>query len=336
MRERKVISITTNLSRYGGAQKVLMDVHNGLKGQFNCLVTGRQAFEQLHPKYQIAAEEYILFHPRVLKNNIVLVHARNLIPFIVFLNKLLRLNARVIYISHNVYRTYRRLTFFPENIVSISQKVTQNLENYFKVKGKKITLIYNGIRDTAGIPEAAGRQYKQQDAIKILYPARVNQVKRQLQIVNRLKDKIAANIEIHFAGAGEDLEALKQCCDGLPNFKVLGFVNDMERLIPGYDYLMLYSVQEGLPIALLEGIMHGKPLLVNDVGGNLEIGVPQFNAIRLEDGWEGLGTQINGLNDVTGLQYAEMAANSRSHFLARFQYGQMIKEYEQLINTLST
>jgi glycosyltransferase involved in cell wall biosynthesis len=331
--QRRIISITTNLSRYGGAQKVLMDVHNGLKIKYDCIVTGRQKFEDLHPKYAINRNEYVEFSPSLLKNNIVLVHARNIIPFIVVLNKLLFLDAKIIYVSHNVYNTHKIVTIFPKNIVSISHKVTQNLVDYFKVKNKNITLIYNGIEDTFDQKRQA-RGYKENGVIKILYPARVNSVKRQLQVVENLKGKIAPNIKLYFAGVGEDFDKLKQICKDSDNFIPLGFVNNMEKLIVGYDYLMLYSIQEGLPIALLEGVMSKRPLLVNDVGGNLEIGVPGYNGIELKDSWEYLSKQINGLNNITEAYYNEMSENSRSLYLEKFQYDIMIDKYSDLIETL--
>lgn len=329
----KVLSMTTNLTRYGGAQKVLMDIHNGLKKEYNCKIVGRQNFKDLHSKYQIGKDEYVKFKPSILKNSIVLVHARNVVPFVVILNRLLFLNAKIIYVSHNVYSTHRHLTLFPKNIVSISKKVTENLLEYFKVKNKNINLIYNGIEDSfnEGIQK---KLFREGGEIKILYPARVNNVKRQLEIVKNLKGKIVENIKIYFAGTGDDLEKLKIACQNSKNFHVLGFVENMDKLMVEYDFLMLYSIQEGLPIALLEGVMNKKPLLVNDVGGNFEIGVPGFNAIGLKEDWDTLANQLNQLNTLDANHYEEMAKNSRQLFLEKFLYCTMIKKYSNLIKSI--
>ncbi|MFC5623269.1 glycosyltransferase family 4 protein [Algoriphagus winogradskyi] len=332
-KNKRVISITTNLARYGGAQKVLVDVHNGLKKLYDCKITGIQKFTELHPKYSVEEVEYLKFRPSVLRNNIVLVHARNLIPIMVFLDRILFLNAQIIYVSHNVYTTYRHLTFFPKNIVSISNSVTSNLLNYFKIRGKKIKLIYNGIEDMFDTLSVS-RGYKEGGIIKILYVARVNNVKRQVRIVESLKGKLDSNIQIHFAGEGKDLDKLREICDGSLNFFVLGFVENMNRLVADYDYLMLYSSQEGLPLALLEGIMCMRPILVNDVGGNLEIGVPGKNGVELNENWNTLHEQLNNLNSITHLKYKEMAEASRQLFLEKFSYGNMIEKYSELIESL--
>ena len=330
MSKIKVLSITTDLTRFGGAQKVLLDVHNGIKKDFDSKIIGRHRYEDLHPKYRIKENEYIqLKSPTDLRNAIILVHARNVIPFIVLFKAVFLLRkTKIIYISHNVYNTYRYFTLFPKNIVSISNKVTKNLKTYFGRQEDDICLIYNGIRDTnskgVNIPVST-------DKIKILYPARVNNVKRQLEIVEKLEGKLSRDIEIHFAGIGDDYEKLAEVCNATNNFKALGFVENMDSLIPQYHYLMLYSHQEGLPIALLEGIMYGRPLLVNDIGGNLEIGNPGVNAIELHSDWNILQKQLNDLKSFEYSKYREMCMESRKLFLDKFQYSTMIDNYKHLI-----
>lgn len=328
-----IFSITTSLTRYGGAQKVLIDVHNGIRSSFSCKVLGIHKYKNLHPKYNIAEHEYMqLKNPWQLKNKVILVHARNILPFIVLANRLLFLRAKIVYVAHNVYSTYGKVTLMPDTVVSISNKVTDNLHSYFKIgPTKKVSLVYNGIPDQL---KSRTRAYNPKE-IKILYPARVNAVKRQLELVRCLRTSLAKNIHIYFAGTGEDFNQLREITNPLPNFHALGFVEDMNELIPDFDYLMLYSKQEGLPLSLLEGIMHGKPLLVNDVGGNLEIGVPGFNGYKLEDEWLALAGQLNRLDAVTPELYHNMATNSRKLYLEKFTYKTMVEKYIEIINEVN-
>lgn len=331
---KEVYSITTNLSRYGGAQKVLVDVHNGIKKQFAAKVIGFQKYSSLHAKYNISNEEYIkLKYPWQLNDKILLIHARNVLPLIMLMKWIFFLNVEVVYISHNVYSTYKALTFFPKHIISISNKVTENLILFFGVKKSTIHLIYNGLPDSFNSEKEY--IYKADGVIRILYPARVNHVKRQLAIVANLKDILPENIEIHFAGHGEQLEDLVNVCAGLKNFKVLGFVEDMNGLISKYDYLMLYSIQEGLPLSLIEGIMHGKPLLVNDVGGNLEIGVPGLNSLLLGSSWSEVQKQLCLLNDIETAQYLSMSTKSRELFLKKFRFELMIENYLNYLKNIN-
>ena len=328
----QIVSITTNLTRYGGAQKVLLDLHNGLKSKFDCKIVGFQDFDQLHPKYGIKKPEYEKLSYSSLQNKIIIVHARNVIPIIVALNTFLFLKSKIVYVSHNVYSTHKYFTFFPKTIVSISNKVTENLINYFGVKSDRINLIYNGIEDK--YPLNHTHIYKQDGILKILYPARVNSVKRQLQIVNVLKDQLNEQVQIHFAGTGDDLDELHKICSSSKNFKALGFVENLESKLLNYDYVMLYSTQEGLPLSLLEGIMCKKPLITNNVGGNWEIGVPGFNGVGLNEDWNMLAQQVNDLLDVDENQYKLMSDRSRNLFLQKFKLEKMIENYSDLIKSL--
>ncbi|PRY55293.1 glycosyl transferase family 1 [Arcticibacter pallidicorallinus] len=327
MVNKQIYSITTNLSRYGGAQKVLLDLHNGIKGVFDCKIIGFQSFDELHPKYKIERSDYLqLKNPFVLNGKIIIVHARNVMSFLAVLKKVFFLDTQIVYVSHNVYDNHRRITFLPDIVVSISKKVTDNLVRFFNVNPRNITLIYNGIKDFYENEKWAAPTYKK-EKIVILYPARVNAVKRQLSIIDNLAGKLSPNIEINFAGVGDDYELLVERCRQSSNFKALGFMDNMDDVIKRADYLMLYSLQEGLPIALIEGIMHGKPLLVNNVGGNLELGIPGYNAIELDEDWDKLAATLNRLESITNQEYGHMSLNSRKNFCENFTYGKMISNY---------
>lgn len=330
-----IIATASHLNEYAGAQKVLLDIHNGIKHKYNCKILGFIPFEKVHPKYKIPASEYVKFgNPFYLNNKIMLVHSRNLMAVIWLIKRFFFLNTRIIYIAHNVYNTHKNISFFPYHIVSISKKVTENLLGYFKLKNRNITLIYNGIKDEGESQPVIS--FKQNPKISILYPARIIDVKRQLLVVDNLKGKLHPDIEILFAGHGPDLAQLQEKCKDSANFKALGFVEGVNELIKQVDFLMLFSVQEGLPISLIEGIMHGKPLLVNDVGGNLEIGVPGVNGIELAEDWDELAVKLNNLVNLSVNEYAKMSIESRARYETMFTYNAMLNSYTKLIDSLQT
>jgi glycosyltransferase involved in cell wall biosynthesis len=331
----EILSIAKDLHLYGGQEKVLIDVHEGIKATYNAKVLGFLSYEKLHPKYKISRAEYVrLKNPWDLNNKVVIVHGRNVMTILMVLKRVFFLNTKFIYVQHNVYDNLRAFSFFPEHIISISGKVTENLTNYFGVKKKHIQLIYNGIKPT--LANKPGKSNNRKDSIIILYAARVNGVKRQLEIVEQLNGKLHSKIEIRFAGTGPDLERLKEKCQNTRNFKALGFVEDTNEAIANADYLMLYSKQEGLPIALIEGSLHGKPLLVNDVGGNAEIGIPGVNGILLNDGWGNLADTLNGLCEISEDEYLRMANNSRQRYQDMFTYDKMINSYRNKIDQISS
>jgi glycosyltransferase involved in cell wall biosynthesis len=329
----EILSMTADLDHYGGAQKVLMDVHEGIKDKYSAKVIGFVKFADLHSKYKIAESEYVRFtNPFYLNNKILIVHARNVMAFIMVLKRMFFLNTKILYIHHNVYSTLKWASFFPNDIISISEKVTNNLHNYFNLRERNIQLIYNGIKDGSITQNISSLPL--QGKIKILYSARINNVKRQLEIVERLKYKLSPAIEIHFVGIGPDYLELAAKCNESNNFYALGFIENTNEIIVKYDYLMLYSKQEGLPIALIEGAMHAKPLLVNDVGGNTEIGVPGVNGILLNDDWDKLAATLNNLANLPGEEYVKMKVNSRNRYEQMFTYEKMIASYHNKIKQM--
>lgn len=337
MNKIRIYSITTNLSRYGGAQKVLKDIHDGLSKCFSAKILGTQKYEKLHPKYKIQKGEYIrLRNPFLLKDSIILVHARNMLPLIFLLNRIFFLNAKIVFVSHTVFKTYKKLTPLPKTLVAISNTVSENLVNFFSRKAEDIHLIHNGVIDSC-MPDLGLRPdltFRRHQKIRILYIAKIYPLKQQIEIVKRLKNKLSPDIELYFAGDGEELKELEKLCEGSTQFFTLGFIENIHAIISEYDFVMLYSKQEGLPISLIEGVMHSKPLLVNDVGGNLEIGIPNKNAIVLSQDWNIMIEQLNRLCDLSAADYYEMSLKSRENYLKFFQYDSMIEKYAILISNL--
>ncbi|MFD2148289.1 hypothetical protein [Mucilaginibacter antarcticus] len=134
----------------------------------------------------------------------------------------------------------------PRDIVSISNKVTENLRNYFGLKGENIKLIYNGLKDEYNNQPSNYLPGKQ---VIIAYPAKIYDLKRQLKIVENLKGKLLPAIEIHFIGTGPQYDELKERCKNEPSFSTLGFVDRIPEYLATVDYIMLYSEREGCPPA---------------------------------------------------------------------------------------
>lgn len=328
--KKKIFSTITNLKTYGGAEKVLMDIHSSISCLYNAKIIGFQSYELLHPKHKIKKEEYIRFkNPFLLKNAIILVHARKLLPFLIVLNKIFFLRARIIYISHSIYLTHRKVTLFPKEVISISSKVTENLMHFFGVKEEQISLIHNGIRDVRG--EGKMHEYKKDGIIKILYIARIDKWKQQVEIVKNLTNKILPNIVIHFAGIGDEFQILQKECLKSNTFKALGFIENVNALIQEYDYILLYSLKEGLPISLVEAAMNAKPVLSNDVGGSLEICIHNKNGFLIQDNWEDLINKINALDRISKVDYDKLSVSSREIYMEKFKYELMIEKYVELI-----
>lgn len=79
-------------------------------------------------------------------------------------------------------------------------------------------------------------------------------------------------IEINFYGTGTNEIPLKRWADrlSLRNVRFHGQVGDIESVWRENHMLLLPSRYEGLPLALVEAMICGRPSIVTDVGGNVE------------------------------------------------------------------
>lgn len=80
-------------------------------------------------------------------------------------------------------------------------------------------------------------------------------------------------IELNLLGAGPDELALRRLCGMLQlnNVHFRGHVNNIRAIWKQNHLLVLPSRYEGLPLALVEAMWCGRPVVVTDVGGNAEL-----------------------------------------------------------------
>lgn len=313
-----------------GVQKVLMDIHHAVKGEYRAQIVGTVPYEQIHETHGIGRDEYIRFrNPFMFYNSIVVVHERKLLLLFWLLNHVLFQRIKLVYVHHNVFFSHKRLSIMPKTVVAISDEGIDNLKNYFHVPSENIHKIYNCVVDIHPRP----RSYNKKENITLLYPARINNVKRQIEVYRNLKDKLDSRVRILFAGEGPNYASLKEETSNDERFVCLGFRDDITDLLQNCDYMMLFSSQEGLPITLIEAAMCSTPIVCNNVGGNCEIAYDGQNAF-IVNSWNELAKQLNSLFDVTPTSYLRMAENSRRIYLENFIFEKFRSNYLALVSAL--
>lgn len=330
--KRKVYSFNSELFKVTGVQKVLMDVHHAVKDECDAKIVGMVPFEKVHKDLDIHKGEYVRFcNPFMFRNSIVILHERKFLAFFWFLNHVLFQNIKLVYIHHNVFGNHRRMSIMPKTVVAISDEGVRNLHEFFGVPMEHIHKIYNCVKDIHPKP------HKVYDGgvVKILYPARINGQKRQLEIVEHLKGKLNDKVKILFAGTGPNLEALKEVTKGDCHFECLGYRSDIYDLLQECDYMMLFSGHEGLPISLIEADMIGIPIICSNVGGNCEVVENGISGYVLDkDDWDGLCGLINSLSEQPTLKYREMCTAAREIFVQHFGFDKFKTKYLNLLNSL--
>lgn len=329
-KKRKVFSFNSELYKVTGVQRVLMDIHRAVCDDYEARVVGTVPYERVHKDIGLSCGEYVRFrNPLMFRGSIVIVHERKFLALFWLLNHLLFQRIRVVYVHHNVLTGWRHIPIWPKYIVAISDSGIANLTDYFNVPISRVHKIYNCVNDNGR------KEHKSpaKDEIMILYPARVNDVKRQVDVVETLTGKIDKRIKIYFAGEGPLLNLLRQQTCNSRQFVVLGYRNDMLDLLQAMDYVMLYSKHEGLPITLIEATMCGIPIICNDVGGNIEIAHDNQNAFVVNT-WDELIDKLNDLPAVGIDKYLKMSKKSREIYEANFTFNEFRENYLKLLSNI--
>lgn len=87
---------------------------------------------------------------------------------------------------------------------------------------------------------------------------------------------VAADERVRFVALGdgplrEELTGQRDALGLGHRFEFLGYRPDATRVLSGFDVFCLSSRHEGLPLALMEALVLGIPVVVTDVGGNGEL-----------------------------------------------------------------
>lgn len=328
---RKVFSIDFQLNKVTGVEKVMLDIHHAVQGDYEAKIVGNIPYSKVRFEHNIKKEEYVQLKSLLMfHNSIVIVHERKLLIIFWLLNHVLFQKIKIVYIHHNLFYNHKLTTILPKTIVAIADRGIENLTQFFGVPLYNIHKIYNCVADEYKEPH----RLMSRERITLLLPGRINDQKQQLEIVRRLSGKLDPRIKILFAGDGPQLEELRELCKRKDYFEVLGFRNDVKELMKENNFVFLFSVHEGLPITLIEATMMGMPIICNDVGGNPEICHNGENGWVLRN-WDELISTINNLPNLTDEQYLCMCEKSRLIYCNNFTFDVFKRKYLDLIGSIS-
>ena len=194
-------------------------------------------------------------------------------------------------LEHYIYRYFKY-------VIAVSHEIIEKLK-ISNIPIKRIKLIHNGIEVMHRSESIDVEKTRKEFGINNAYPivgnvGRLVAQKGQINIIHAAKILIAKGCLVNFviAGEGELREAIQKEINrsGISNYvKLVGFQDDIFKLYNVSDIFLLTSVNEGMPLSLLEAVYAKVPIVSTAVGEIQEI---------VENGKDGILIPKNNVNSI--------------------------------------
>lgn len=293
--ERLVISLLDHLPRdLYDLSLICLSGKGRLFSQVNlpssaCLVLDKPA-SLVAPKERARTPLHMYRIARFLQRRKVdILNVHNLAP-LVFAGGSARMipsGPRVIYTEHNqihrsndhARRKFRAYSRLAHKVIAVSRELERTLVEKVDLQ-RPTEVIHNGLDGSqfGSVSDGAVRRQLGIDAKAFVVGTAV--VLSEQKGVKYLLDAVklvhahAPEIEFVIAGDGPSRRELedKARTEALgPKVRFIGYRSDIPAVIGAFDTYVLPSLWEGLPLALLEALAQGIPIVATSVGGNPEI-----------------------------------------------------------------
>lgn len=172
------------------------------------------------------------------------------------------------------------------SLITLSEGWQKYYIEEFELPAYKVNLLYNPVECPKDLPPKADN-----NPLKILFLGQVKQRKGiydLLESLARLKHREGIAIRLVLAGDGEIEAVVRQAerLDIAQNLEVLGWIGleEKNRRLAEADCFVLPSYNEGLPMALLEAMSYGLPVVTTPVGGIGEVVDHQKTGLLIDPG----------------------------------------------------
>ena len=161
-------------------------------------------------------------------------------------------------------------------LITIGTQVQKDLLAVGIGKPKQYSVIFPGLGSLITQTKASARKELnlEQNKMFIVFVGRLAQIKRPDRLIDIARDlKINhPEVEILIVGAGEKFTEIKELAkkESLP-MVLLGWRNDIGRILSASDIAILCSDNEGIPLTLIQASQAGLPIISTNVGSVSDI-----------------------------------------------------------------
>ena len=249
----------------------------------------------------------------------------------------------------------RLLSRFTDRIITVSESVKRDLVERYRICGaEKITVVPLGL-DFDWVSDLEGQAGRLRlalnlpsETVTVGIVGRLTSIKNHALLLAALRRVAGRNIRAILVGDGELREALEGAVrdHGLEEIVIFtGWQQDRARIYADLDIVCLTSRNEGTPVALIEAMAAGTPIVATRVGG-----VPDLMVGKGEEQSEGFELFSNGVlvpPDEPDLLAAaldflaarpalrhRMGAVGRAAVLQRFSRERLIQEMQAMYTAL--
>lgn len=222
--------------------------------------------------------------------------------------------------------------------IAVSNSEGQAATSALAIPSSHLITICNGVDTTRFVPRQKERD---DDDFVILAVCRLAEEKNPMDLLRVLHLLITMHPEttakLLIAGDGPLRSACEAEAERLSvsdRLQFLGWIDNLETLLPTADVYMSTSHGEGMPRAMLEAMSCGLPVVASRVQGHTDLVVHGSTGFLFNEGHVGEAVKYLNTLEHDGICRKRMAATSRETILGSFTSDQYIERHDDLYLSL--
>jgi len=224
--------------------------------------------------------------------------------------------------------------------IVVSRDTKRHLENELGLSDTMLRVVLNGVPMRPGDRSTVRAELGvSDDQVVLLAVGSLVPRKGHAVLIEALSTLGIGSWTLAIAGGGaerERLEALAEAKGLSRQVRILGHREDVPNLLAASDVFVMPSLWEGLPLALLEAMLAGKPVIASRTSGIPEAVADGVDGVLTTPGDVGeLASALRGVISDPARR-AALGEAARARAMASFTLDAMADGYEALFRELST